>query len=488
VLDLAGDMKPSILVGRTRERAIFAQVMASPEAELVVVYGRRRVGKTFLIRELLGPRVCFELVGVHGAPVREQLANAARALRAARAPGGDTVPADWREAFERIAAAVGRRGRAGGKRVVFFDELPWLASPRSGFLRAFEHFWNAWAVKQRDLVVVVCGSAAAWMVDQLLDARGGLHNRVTRRIRLEPFSLAEAEAYFAARRVALSRYQILELYAALGGVPYYLKQVERGDSASVAIDRICFAHDGPLRDEFAKLYASLFEHAERHARLVRALGARPHGLTRNELAAAAGLRSGGTMTRALDELAESGFILRSPQLGQLTKDAVCRLIDEYSLFYLKWIERYRGLGRGVWTAKRGTPGWLAWSGYAFEGICLKHVALIKRALGIAAVETTQAAWYHRARTRGERGAQIDLVIDRRDATINLCEIKFSDGAFAVTRRYADELRHKREVFRRITGTRKAVLLTLVTTHGVVDNAHARELIDTTVTMDDLFAR
>lgn len=479
--------RPPHLVGRTREQRIFEQALASSEAELIAVYGRRRVGKTFLIRELLGDQLIFELTGAHRAPLGEQLANVASALRAAgEAPG--PPPADWREAFERIAALLSKRRRARARPVVFLDEVPWLASGRSGFLRAFDHFWNSWAVKQRDLVVIVCGSAASWMVDQVLNARGGLHNRVTRRIRVEPFTPAEVEDYVAARDLRLSRYQLLELYAALGGVPYYLEQVERGDSAAVAIDRLCFAHDGALRGEFDKLYASLFDHPDRHVRLVRALGARPHGLTRTDLLAAGPFSSGGGLNRILADLEQSGFVHRSPQLGRPVKDAVYRLVDPFSLFHLKWLEHHAGRARQVWINQRGTPAWRAWSGYAFEGICLEHVALIKRGLGIEAVETIEAAWRHRSAVRSERGAQIDLVIDRKDATINLCEMKFSDGLFTIDKRYAAELRHKRDVFRRVTGTRKAVLTTMITTHGLTDNPYARELIDNTLTMDALFAR
>src|SRR5439155_1753043 len=174
-------------------------------------------------------------------------------------------------------------------RVVFFDELPWLASRRSGFLAAFEHFWNAWAVKQRNLAVVICGSAASWMIQNLVHARGGLHNRITRRIRLQPFSLVETEQYLLSRRIELSRYQLLELYIALGGVPHYLKQLERGESAAQTIDRLCFSPGGMLRDELPKLYASLFEHPERHELVVRTLAKRRYGMTRNDLLSGSGM-------------------------------------------------------------------------------------------------------------------------------------------------------------------------------------------------------
>ncbi|MDP1822011.1 MAG: hypothetical protein Q8L48_02170 [Archangium sp.] len=474
------------LIGRVREQEVLRQAMGSSEAELVAVYGRRRVGKTFLIREALGGDVTFELTGVHGAPLTEQLANFAAALASHTRRPAAPAPRDWLSAFAQLSESL--KPRRGRKQVLFFDELPWLASRRSGFLRAFEHFWNSWASRRRDLVVVVSGSAAAWMVRELLNARGGLHNRVTRSIRLEAFTISEAEAYFTARQMQLSRYAILELYAALGGVPHYLRQVERGDSTNVAIDRLCFASDGPLRGEFGNLYASLFEHSERHVKLVRALGAKPRGVSRTELIAAAKLTTGGRTTRTLEELEHSGFVLRMPQYGLPANDAVYRLFDEFSLFHLKWIEPHRGRGANVWINKHGSSAWRAWSGYAFEGICTRHVGSLKRALGIEAVETEESAWSHRPDGQDDRGTQIDLVIDGRHGAINLCEMKFSSGEFVIDKRYADELRHKRETFRRVTRTKKSLLLTMVTTNGLRQNQYARELVDKHLTMDALFAR
>jgi AAA+ ATPase superfamily predicted ATPase len=479
----------ALLVGRQRQSSTLASAIGSSEAELVAVYGRRRVGKTFLVREFFAKDIAFELTGVHGASLRQQLANFATALGiASRAALPLAPPRDWPHAFEQLVSHLESLPRRGRKRVVFLDELPWLALRRSGFLGAVEHFWNAWAVKQRNLVVVVCGSASAWMIRRLLHARGGLHNRVTRRIRLEPFTLAETEEFFTSRSMRTSRYQILELYMALGGIPYYLKQIERGESASTSIDRLCFAPDGPLRDEFSKLYASLFEHSERHEEAVRMLAAKPHGLTRNALLQGIGRTSGGTTSELLEELEECGFIARVPRFGHETKDAVYRLIDEYSLFYLKWIERHRGRAANVWMSKRGSPAWRAWSGYAFEGICLKHVSSLKRSLGIEAVETAESAWRHHAADKSEQGAQIDLLIDRKDGVINLCEMKFSEAEFVIDKRFAGELRNKREAFRRATQTRKALLLTMVTTYGVRDNEHRRELVDKSLEMDALFAR
>lgn len=478
------------LVARHLERRTLDEALHSSQAELIAVYGRRRVGKTFLIRQALSRELCFELVGIHDADLSTQLSAFATALgKATSAVAEPTAPRDWHSAFAQLGAFLSSRfKRRKTKQVVFFDEVPWLASRRSGFLQAFEHFWNTWASQQPRLVVVLCGSAASWMLQNIVRQRGGLHNRVTRRLRVEPFSLADAQELLKARGVDLGRYQTAELYMALGGVPHYLSQVRPGESAAQNIDRLCFARDGLLRTEFQNLYASLFDQAQRHEAVVRALARKRRGLTRHKLLAAASLGSGGAATKVLDELEEAGFILQMPRLGRARRDAVYWLADEYSLFYLTWIEGHRGSSEGVWMRKQGTPAWRAWSGLAFEATCLKHVSAIKAALGIAGVETQEGAWEHRPDHANHDGAQIDLVIDRADRCMNLCETKFSEAEFTVDKAYARELAHKRDVFRAASGTRKALFITLVTTYGVRENEHSRGLVAQTVTMDALFAQ
>ncbi len=485
----ASRVAPS-LVARHRERRTLDEALHSPQAELIAVYGRRRVGKTFLIRQACAHEICFELVGIHEADLVTQLRSFAAALGLASSALAElTPPRDWPAAFAQLGAFLSSRlKRRKTKQVVFFDEVPWLASRRSGFLQAFEHFWNTWASRQPQLVVVLCGSAASWMLQNIVRQRGGLHNRVTRRLRVEPFSLADAEELLRARGVELGRYQTAELYMALGGVPHYLSQVRPGESAAQNIDRLCFARDGLLRTEFTHLYASLFDQAQRHEAVVRALASKRRGLTRRKLLAAASLGSGGAATKVLDELEEAGFILQMPRLGRARRDAVYWLADEYSLFYLTWIERHRGASDGVWMRRQGTPAWRAWSGLAFEATCLKHVWAIKAALGIAGVETEEGAWEHRPDGTHRDGAQIDLVIDRADRSMNLCEMKFSEAEFAIDKAYARELAHKRDVFRAATGTKKALFITLVTTYGLRDNEHSRGLVARTVAMDALFAR
>lgn len=478
------------LVGRQAERAVLHDALQSPDAELIAVYGRRRVGKTFLIRQTFANDTCFELVGMHDADLRTQLRSFAASLgRALTSPVPLEAPVAWHDAFGQLRSFLSARfKRRQRKQVVFFDEVPWLASRRSGFLSAFEHFWNSWGSQQTKLVVVLCGSAASWMLQNLVRQRGGLHNRVTRRLRVEPFQLGDGEALLQSRGVQLSRYQVLELTMALGGVPHYLAQVKRGESAAQAIDRLCFAREGQLRTEFDTLYASLFEQADRHEAVVRALAKRRRGLTRSALLEAAKLGSGGAATRVLDELEESGFLLQMPRLGREKRDAVYWLADEFSLFHLTWMQGVRPSGAQSWLRRQGTSAWRAWSGLAFESLALKHVAAIKHALGISGVETTEGSWEHRATGRNDQGAQVDLVIDRADHTLNLCELKFSEATFAVDKAYARELARKRDVFRQQTRSRKALFLTLITTHGLAENEHSRGLISNAVTMDALFER
>jgi AAA+ ATPase superfamily predicted ATPase len=480
------------IIGRTSEKTVLESALRSNEAEFIAVYGRRRVGKTHLIRNYFEDSICFEMVGEYDGTLKDQLKNFAYGLSNATGMGIQLQPpTSWSEAFRQLEQYLESpmvKGK-GGKRIVFLDELPWINTPRSKFLPSLEHFWNAWAVKQPDVILVVCGSAASWMIQNIIRARGGLHNRLSRQIRLLPFTLAEAETFLVHRGVELTRNQIVELYMVIGGVPHYLKMVEPGYSTAQIIDNICFSSTGALRDEFSKLYASLFDDSDQHMKIITMLAKKRRGLSRNEILKPMGVSSGGSLTRRLDELEESGFIISLVPIGKQTKDALYRLVDEYSLFYLDWI---RPLGRrspndGYWLSRQNTPKKRAWAGYSFENLCLKQVRRIKAALGVEQVETIEAPWYYRPNKDSTLpGAQIDLLIDRRDQTINLCEMKYSESEFTITKKYADDLRRKRHVFKEVTGTKKNVFITMVTTFGLVANTHSRELVANSLTLKNLF--
>lgn len=469
------------VIGRNEEMAILKETLISNKAELVAIYGRRRIGKTFLVRQFYANYLKFELSGSQKANMETQLFNFATVLGNAMNLGLPLKPpANWPEAFAMLGNYLTQlRGR--DKKVVFFDELPWLDSLHSGFLSAFDYFWNSWCTKRSDIIVVVCGSAASWMIEKILFNKGGLHNRITRQIRLLPFTLRETKDFFHYKHIKLSDYQIAELYMAIGGVPHYLDQVKPGKSAIQNIDELCFSPQGMLRQEFEKLYTSLYDQSDHHIGIIRALSKRRSGLTRNEVVAQTKLTSGGYLTRILRELEESGFITTYLPVNRKSKDAIIRLTDEYSLFYLKFIEKSRPSQNATWALLSAKPTWKAWSGYAFENLCLKHITNIKNALQIGSIYSEEATWYDR-----KAGAQIDLVIDRADRCINLCEVKFSDTEYAITAKYADELQQKTKAYRSTLKSKKTIFTTLITTYGVTENTYKAQYVDSEVTLKQLF--
>ena len=471
------------MIGRINEINVLEEVLASPESEFVAVYGRRRIGKTYLIRNVFKGRFAFVHTGLANASMVGQLENFRASLSDGRLPQCPELKS-WREAFRALARTFGPD--TGEKQVIFIDELPWMDTPKSGFVSALEHFWNAWASARKDIVLVICGSASSWIVRKVFHDRGGLHNRVTHRIRLEPFSLAECEAYAKERKLALSRRQILEYYAIVGGVPFYWRLLVRGESIAQAVDRLCFSLTGELATEFNHLYSSLFRHPEDHIAVVKALAAHQEGLSRKEIAKASGVEIGGNLTRILEDLEESGFVRRFDYPGRRKRDAVYRLLDAFTIFHLKFIAGNRNVGAGFWGAASASGAANAWRGYAFERTCLLHIAQIREALGIRGVVSKVYAWRKAPNAaKGLPGAQIDLVIERKDGITNLCEMKCTSSPFAITKKYLDELISRREAYRESVKTADALHLTLVAAGGVARNEYYGE-IQSEVSLDDLF--
>lgn len=472
------------LTGRTNEQRLLQEAMISGAPELIALFGRRRVGKTFLIRQYLGHALVFEFAGTKDASLVAQLGSFQKAL--GQAIGNDKIyqhPAKWADAFEQLSHYLTPK-LATARCVVFLDEFPWLNTHKSGFLPAFDHWWNSWGTKQNNLVVVICGSAASWMIQHIVNNKGGLHNRITRKISLLPFNLKETEAFLHSRNVQMDRYQILQLYMVMGGIPHYLKGVKKGESSTQAIDRICFTKDGLLTNEFKNLYHSLFDDATRHLAIVKALAKNNAGMTRTEIIEKTALTSGGTISGLLEELIESGFVTDWQPYAKKSKDTIYKLADEFTYFYLKFMAGIRSSGEGIWQSFASGQSWRSWSGVAFERVCLKHLPQLKKELGISGVYTEESAW--RARSGSEKGAQIDLLIDRKDHVINLCEMKYAESEFIIDKTYASALENKRNVFKSQTKTKKSIYLTFVTTFGITDNDYARRLIQNSITMDSLF--
>jgi len=468
------------IIGRERELYAINKMYNSEKSDFVAVYGRRRVGKTFLIRSALQQKFTFQITGLAKATLKQQLSSFHMALRI-HDPKGEYLPAEnWLEAFRQLSGFLEKQK---GKKVVFIDELPWFDTRNSKFIQGLEHFWNSWASGRDDVLLIACGSATSWMINKLINDKGGLHNRVTKKIKLQPFTLHECEKYLESRKINLDRYQVIQLYMAFGGIPFYWDEVEPGLSAMQNIEQVCFTETGLLRTEFDNLYRSLFKNHNRHLRIVRALAKKSSGLTREELIKYSGLPNAGSTTRLIDELELSGFIRKYTPFNKKERNSLYQLVDFYSHFYLKFIEGTQLLDANNWMNILDTPIYRAWSGYAYEQVCMYHISQIKEVLGIGGVYTTVSSW--RSQTSGI-GAQIDLIIDRRDQVINICEIKFSMSPFTITKKYAAELRNKVGIFKQETGTRKTVFLTMITTWGLIQNMHSTGLVQNELTMDDLF--
>jgi hypothetical protein len=468
------------VTGRNEEKKLLRSYAASAKPEFLVVYGRRRVGKTFLIREFFENRFVFQYTGRIDVTTGEQLESFSFALRNYGA-GEYPKARHWAEAFEYLIDLI-ERSPVSGKKIVFLDELPWMDTPRSGFLSALEHFWNGWGSGRKDLLLIGCGSATTWLTDKVFRNKGGLFNRVTRRMYLKPFTLKECEEYYRAEGIQFSRRQMLEAYMIFGGIPYYLSMFNNSMSLAQNVDKLCFADGAALRDEFAILYGTLFKKPERHEAVVRSLGRKLRGLMRSELVVASGLKNGGGLTKVLSELEQSDFIRGYNAFSKKRKSMTWQLIDPFSLFYLKFMDGNRNRDENFWSGYSGKGGHNAWSGYAFELVCLLHAAGIKAALGISGINTSISSW------RGEadgKAAQIDLLIDRADGVINLCEMKYSKEDYAISRQYDEELRRTRSVFAATTGTRSALFQTIVTTYGLTPGAYSGN-VQSVVTMNDLF--
>lgn len=483
--------QPAPILGREPEKRLLRAAVASDRAEFIALYGRRRIGKTFLVRNFVRPLadVWMEVVGQRDASSEVQREHFRESLAAAFGRPFDPLPS-WDGAFRALVEAIEASDPA-RKVVVFLDELPWLASPRSGVLQALDYWWNARLSRCHNLTLIACGSAAGWMVDKLIAARGGLHNRVTRQIVLRPFTLPETRHFLRAKGSRMGLASVARLYMAVGGVPYYLDHVQPQHSADQAIQDLCFSRDGVLRQEFSRLFRSLFDDGESYEQVVRAVADRRTGVLRSELLESLKVSSGGGLAKKLQALEDAGFVAQVTPWDHRRRNVAYRIVDPYVFFYLTWMERGpRGLfdQPAWWLAQAHTPACHAWAGFAFETLCLQHAAHVQRALGLGDVAAEVGAWRFvpsRA-THRERGAQVDLLFDRADGVITLCEIKHSDEVFTVDKALARELIAKVDVFTSVTRTRKDVQLALITTHGLKRNVWSEDLVVQDVGLEELF--
>lgn len=482
----------NLIIAREKEQAELERLVKEPTAQLLAVYGRRRTGKTFLVREYFDDSFAFKHTAVSPMELKErdggeliyrvQLNEFAASLR--KYGSKDATPvADWFEAFHRLETLLDSR-RKKGKMVVFMDELPWLDTPRAGFLSAFEHFWNDYGSGKHNLLLIVCGSATSWMLDNLINNKGGLYGRSTCEMHIHPFTLKETEAYLTWRGLTLDRYDTAQAYMLTGGVAYYLSYFKPGLSLAQNVDELFFADGGFLQKEYDRLFTSLFADNAGYRRIVEVLSGNRYGLTRETISAKAGIALGGSLSNMLKSLVQSDLINTYWNFGESKKTQYYKLTDMFCLFYLGFVQRNPTSNRTFWSDNQNSPRLNSWRGRAFEDVWFVHQEQVRHALGIDGVQAEVYPW-HATGDAASAGAQIDMLIERADRVVNLCEMKFTQDDFVITKDYDERLRRKLSALIERTGGKRNIQITLVTTFGLKMNMYSSR-IQRVVTLDDLF--
>ncbi len=476
------------MIGRQVEIQEMTKLLTSTSAEMLAVIGRRRVGKTFLIRKVYAQHIRFEIVGTQHATQTEQLSNFKIQLQLYFSKDAPKKrPKNWLEAFNNLSQCLEKEAlRSKKKLIIFIDELPWLAeTSKKKFVEALGYFWNSWASK-RNILIVICGSAASWITNHVVNTKGGLYNRITKSIHLKPFTLYESKLFLESKNIHLNNYQILQLYMALGGIPHYLDQVEAGRSASENLQKICFETSGTLYNEFQNLYEALFKNAHQYIAIIKALQSKWQGLTRQELLQVIDKKDGGTLTKIMNDLLLCDFIIQVQAYNHKKNHITYRLIDEYSIFYLSFIDGHKKMIKEYWLKKSQSNDYKIWSGYAFENICFRHQSQIIKAMQLMVIQTDMSSFYSRGNDEVP-GTQIDMVLKRADKVINLFEIKFYQEPVFLSKSDALGLRTKMAIFKNITKTKKQLFLSMISVFGVAENEHSNGLVVNNITADDLFA-
>lgn len=470
------------IFGRSNEIAELRRAMKSQRSELITINGRRRVGKTFLVRKFFDDKYTFHYVGAHRQSKAAQLNNFREALEEFGAKTAEKID-DWHTAFVCLKKYLETCNDE--RKVIFFDEMPWADTQGGDFLAEFEYFWANWVQNRDDIVFIACGSATSWMKDKLEDNQGGLHNRITHRIYLQPFTLGECKEYLDAHGFDWDYYTILQSYMVFGGVPYYLSLLRNDLSLIQNIDNLIFRHNGDLKNEFNELFNALFNKADRYVNIVRLLATRREGFVRNEIENASGY-SGGGLSKMLDNLERCDFITAYAQFGNKNKLTLYRLSDFFTLFYFRYVEGNRTRDDEYWLHHFTDRGVASWEGFTFEEVCLRHLPQIKQRLGISGMATEASAWRYVPK-KGEptKGAQIDLVIKRADKIIHLVEMKFSENRFNITKNYEQQLIERRQLFAEQTGIGRGLVFTFITPNGLSSGSHS-QIVHSQLTAEDLF--
>lgn len=416
--------------------------------------------------------------------MKDQLTHFYRSLVSQGMPRSKR-PENWLEAFYMLEDHLQKTDDGHSRQLLFFDEIQWLDTPRSGFITGLEAFWNGWACHRHNIMMIICGSSTSWILDKLINNHGGLYNRVTCQISLQPFSLYECEQYFEAQNIVMSKYDITQAYMMVGGIPYYLNYFNRKMSLQQNIDAMFFADDAPLKDEYDRLFASLFANPTIMKSLIEALSEKSMGFTRQEILQKTGLTNSGEFSDHLKALIAGTFVIKYCSFGNSKREEYYKLADPFCIFYLRFVKPNVSGRRISWANIADSAAVTVWKGYAFENVCFNHIKQIKAALGISGVSTNESLWSKRG-DEEHAGTQIDLIIERKDNIVNLCEVKFYNDEFAVSKDYHFTLVRRKNLVLEKVNKRTAVHNTLITTYGLKQSEYWGDFIQV-ITLNELFS-
>jgi AAA+ ATPase superfamily predicted ATPase len=471
------------MIGRDIQIKQLNEALVSSKSSFIAVTGRRRVGKTYLIDEIYKRNICIRITGIQSGDLTAQIVNFTQKIAEYSNFPIVTTPKNWQEAFILLKNFLTTLSSK-KKQVIFLDELPWMNTSKSGFIQFLAHLWNDFLSKESHFILVICGSSTSWITQKIINDKGGFHNRLTHHIKLNPFTLSETKQFLGTKNIKLTDSSIAEIYMIMGGIPFYLENIKQGESTTVCIERMCFLEGGVLKNEYDNLYKAIFDSPTNHEAIVEVLANTKMGLSRDEIIKKTKIKEGGPYQRAINELLVSGFLVEESPFGKKKRGSIYRLVDEFSVFYHKFIKNNRKTQVGIWQMLSNSQSYKIWSGYAFESLCLKHVSEIKRAMGVQNVYTETSSYRH-VGDKAADGFQIDLIIDRKDMTINLCECKFYESSFEITQKYASQLKWRKSTFRTVTNTKKNIFTTLISNHPIKENEHSLESIDVRITVSDL---
>ena len=471
------------IIGRESEIKRLKAAVESAKPEFVALYGRRRVGKTFLINQMFKNQFAFKMTGVIEGKLRDQFTAFADAM----CDYGFDMPEQpkgWMQAFIMLKHALKQKVESGEQCVIFIDELPALDAEGSNVSGAVGYFWNSWASQYDNIIFIICGSATSWMITNVIDSKGGLHDRITVEMPIHPFTLKEVESYLESRHFVWNRQMILQAYMVFGGIPYYLSLLDPEESLVQNVDRLFFSQDMQMRREFRRLFNTLYKNPDKYIDIIRTLGKSRRGMTREELAKELKSANNGHLGKRLEDLVQCDLIrknvVREKEIKR--KDAIYQLCDFFSLFYLTFIDRAE-VEQQYWAHHINTPEINSWMGLTYERICLAHIQQIKHALRIDAISTLSYSWRSKI---AKPAVQIDIIIERADRIVNVCEVKYSHGEYELKEDEYGKICKRSNAFIQETGLRHAPWITMITTAGVAQGKYTG-MIQSQVKLDDLFA-